>query len=78
LKGERRLKIETKTSVYELTLDQNTKELVLTKKQIKQGKSSRVEPGREFRGTRVEINPFGLTLYKFHEPVISTSALINL
>jgi len=72
------LKIETRTSIYELTLDQNTKELVLTKKKIKRGKGSKVKPGEESRGTRVEITPYGLTLYKGNERVLSTTPLKNL
>lgn len=72
------MEIETETSVYELTLDQNTKELVLIKKNIERGKSSKVKPGEEFRGTRVEINHRGLTLYKGNKRVIKTSSLKSL
>jgi len=60
-----------------LTLDQNTKELVLTKKKIKRGKISEVEP-QEVRGTRVEITPRGLKLYNRDKLVIKTSSLKSL
>ncbi|KPJ71292.1 hypothetical protein AMJ50_02695 [Parcubacteria bacterium DG_74_3] len=72
------MKIETKTSVYDLTLDLPTGELVLKKKMVKSGAMSRVSTGQEFRGDKVEITPQGLVLYRGNKIILSTSRLVNL
>jgi hypothetical protein len=73
------MEIITKTSIYELSQDPATRELILQKKKILQGKTSSVPAGQEYRGTRVEITHRGtLTLYKGTKRILTTSQLKNL
>lgn len=78
------MKVETKTSVYDLTLVSPTGELedkypfVVKKKKVKSGAISKVSAGEEFRGDKIEITPWGLTLYRENRIVLSTSRLVSL
>ncbi len=68
-----RMKFLTRTSLYELSMEGRM--LVLRKKGLKKGESSKVKIGEEFRGDRLEILSGRAVLSLKDEVVLSTSSI---